>query len=177
MRHEVGSPLFPPREAAKIQKPFSLLEQKRPVPFGAGPGWDHYQKFGSDDTITRELVQFLIQVLIQPADGGSGKLVPAQFFGDGLHLPRGYTLHLHLGERSYQCFLTTLLLQSMREVGSVEITSALAAGSQTGFKVRISLSHQYHQPKPYPRQHECYGSRFWRSGDRQRSLIGREVVF
>ena len=35
--------------------------------------------------------------------------MPTQLFGDGLHLPRGYALNVHLQHRRSQCFLTSLI--------------------------------------------------------------------
>src|SRR5579863_5691790 len=57
----------------------------------------------------RKLLQFLIERLIDAADAGGRKLMPAQLFRNRLDLARGNTLHVHFSQRSHQCFFAPLI--------------------------------------------------------------------
>jgi hypothetical protein len=54
-------------------------------------------------------LQFLIELLYDPADRRGAELMAAQLFGDGLHLPCRYALYVHLQHRRHQRFLASLI--------------------------------------------------------------------
>ncbi len=87
----------------------------------------------------RKLAQLLIQPPRNLTETRSAKLVPAQLFGDGGHLPRADPLHIHLCQRGHQRLLTALiLLKNLR----AELPAPILRHPQH------NRPHPRHQPPP-----------------------------
>jgi len=86
-----------------------------------------------------EARQLFVELLINVADGGSTKLMAAEFLGDRLHATGGHALHVHLHQRGHQGLLAALVARKQlgREtplpvLGHAQLELAHAGHQRTG---------------------------------------------